>query len=196
MYRRELAVTLLSALLALPGCTTVTVESYNVAKNPNVEAAYIATDADFGNYNRLYAEDMGIFFPQGAPLSREEQQKLRQIFRDAFLSRLGDYEIVERAGSGVMAVQASLIDLRNSTGTEVMDIRRSLRDAAKPGSLVFIMELRDSETSKTLARAADSATAPTFTTTEGQATDWASVETAADHWAELFANFLDQNLGR
>jgi len=183
------------AFASLTACTTVTVESYNVAKNPNVEAAYIATDADFSQYSRLYAEDMGIFFPAGAPLLREDQLRLRQIFREAFLSRLGAYEIVEQPGPGVMAVQASLIDLRESTGAEVMDIRRSLRDAAKPGSLVFIMELRDSETSKTLARAADSAAAPRFGAA-GAKTDWDGVETAVSRWAELFVNFLDQNLGR
>ena len=185
----------IAAFAFMTACTTVTVESYNVAENPNVEAAYIATDADFSQYNRLYAEDMGIFFPQSAPLIREDQQRLREIFREAFLSRLGAYQIVETPGPGVMAVQASLIDLRESTGAEVMSVRRSLRDAAKPGSLVFIMELRDSETSKTLGRAADSAAAPSFGAA-GAETDWASVEAAANRWAELFVNFLDQNHGR
>ena len=94
-----------------------------------------------------------------------------------------------------MAVQATLIDLRNSSGDEAMEMRREVRDVAKSGSLVFLMELRDSQTSKTLARAADSAAAPVFATSASDSTDWSSVEAAADHWAELFVNFLDQNLG-
>jgi hypothetical protein len=46
-----------------------------------------------------------------------------------------------------------------------------------------------------LARAADSAQAPAFATAAGTGTDWPSVEQAARHWAALFREFLDQNLG-
>ena len=74
-----------AALLTLSGCVTTTTSSYSVAKNPNVESALIATDADFSKYNRLLAEDMGIFFPADAPLAGDEIRQLRQIFRDAFL---------------------------------------------------------------------------------------------------------------
>jgi len=186
----------LTAVLTLAGCTTTTTTSYNVSKNPNVESVQIATDADFSQYNRLLAEDMGIFFPSGAPLSTDEIRRLRQIFRDAFFSRLQNYTITDQAGPRTMAVQATLIDLRNSSGAEAMEMRRDLRDVAKTGSLVFLMELRDSQTSKTLARAADSAAAPVFATSVLDSTDWDSVETAANRWAELFVNFLDQNLGR
>ena len=38
---------LLAASLPLAACTTTTTQSFNVSKNPNIEAAYIATDADF-----------------------------------------------------------------------------------------------------------------------------------------------------
>ena len=58
------------------------------------------------------------------------------------------------------------------------------------------MEMRDSQTDRVLARAADSAKAPTFSTAAGLETDWASIEDAAQHWAALFKTFLDENFAR
>ncbi len=95
-----------------------------------------------------------------------------------------------------MKVQASLIDLRNATGGEIPSLRRDLQDVARSGSLVFLMEMRDSETDRVLARAGDSAQAPSFGTSAEAATDWQAVDEAAEHWARLFRQFLDQNLGR
>ncbi len=96
-----------------------------------------------------------------------------------------------------MKVQASLIDLRNNvTPGTLMRLSREVRDIASNGDLVFLMEMRDSETDAILARAADSAKTPTFSTAEDAATDWSSVEDAAQHWATLFRTFLDQNLSR
>jgi hypothetical protein len=58
------------------------------------------------------------------------------------------------------------------------------------------MELKDSVSGKVLARAADSASAPAFSSTAEAATDWNSVESAADRWAQLFRQFLDNNLNK
>jgi hypothetical protein len=72
-------------------------------------------------------------------------------------------------------------------------MRSDIRALATPGSILFLMEMRDSQTNKVLARAADSAQSPTFSTTEGAITDWASIEKAAQNWAALFRTFLDEN---
>jgi len=96
-----------------------------------------------------------------------------------------------------MRVQASLIDLRNNvTPGTLSSLSREIRDIASTGELLFLMEMRDSESDAVLARAADSAKTPTFATSNSVTTDWSSVETAAQHWAALFRNFLDQNLSR
>ena len=105
------------------GCTTVTTESFRVVQDTQVESASIATDADFSQYDTLHAEDMGIFFPRDAAPSSDDIQRLRQIFREAFLSRLGNYRIADRPGPGTMTVQATLIDLRESSGGAMMDMR-------------------------------------------------------------------------
>ena len=46
--------------LTFAGCGSVETQSFQVSQNSNVEAAQIATDADFTSYDRLHAVDMGI----------------------------------------------------------------------------------------------------------------------------------------
>jgi len=190
---------LLAALalgLSVSACTTVETQSFNVRKNSAVESAQISTDADFSKYDSLLAEDMGIFFPQNAASSDEDTQRIRQIFRTAFIAELQGYDIVQEPGPRTMAVQASLIDLRNSSGAPLPGMRREVRDMAATGSIVFLMEMKDSESGAILARAADSAITPTLAATAGTDTDWSSVQSAAEKWAALFRQFLDANLGR
>ena len=186
----------LIAGLALSGCSTVETQSFNVSKAGNVESAQIAADADFSKYDRLQAEEMGIFFPDGQAMRAGDLQRLRQSFRDAFLAELEGYSISRKPGPTTMKVQASLIDLRGGAGADVSSLRRDVRDIASSGSLIFLMEMVDSQTEQILARAADSAKAPALGTSEDASTDWAAVDDAAQHWARLFRQFLDQNLGR
>jgi hypothetical protein len=181
--------------VSLSACTTVETQSFNVRKNSAVESAQISTDADFSKYDSLLAEDMGIFFPQNSQSTDADTQRIRQIFRAAFIAELQDYDIVQQPGPRTMAVQASLIDLRNSSVVPLPGMRREVRDMAVPGSIVFLMEMKDSESGAILARAADSATAPTLAATAGTDTDWSSVQGAAEKWAALFRQFLDANLG-
>jgi len=191
----RLIITLAALSMTLISCTTVEKTSFTVSDNGNVDSAYIAVNADFSKYNQLLADEMGIFFPADSNTPPEDLQRIRQIFRSAFITELQGYTIVDKSGPSTMKVQASLVDLRNSTGS-LMSLSREVRDIASNGELLFLMEMRDSESNAVLARAADSAQTPTFATAEGNATDWSSVESAAQHWAALFRQFLDQNLGR
>jgi hypothetical protein len=143
--------------LITSGCSTTTTQSFQRTKNSNVEASYVATDANFGKYSQLRGEDMGIFFPESSP-------------------------------------QASLIDLRKADLGDVPDMRSGLDAVARPGVLVFTMEMRDSTTDRVLARAADNTSNPKFGTALDRTTDWKEVQQAAEYWASLFRQFLDQNL--
>ena len=190
---RVIALGISAAIFA--GCTTVESQSFRVARDSNVESAQISTDADFGRYDRLQAEEMGIFFPTTSATPAADVQRIRQIFRAAFIAELEGYSISREPGPTTMKVQASLIDLRNASSNSVPQLRSGLQDVAKTGSLVFLMEMLDSESDRVLARAADSATAPTFATA-GKTTDWTAVEAAAARWATLFRQFLDENLAK
>jgi hypothetical protein len=120
---------------------------------------------------------------------------MRTIFRSAFLDELSGYTIADEPGPGVMLVDASLIDLRSALYADIPNLRREVRDVAKPGSLVFLMELSDSQTERVLARAADSSLNPEIGVDDIEGSEWDTVESAARHWASLFRQFLDQNLG-
>lgn len=187
----------LSGALAVSagGCASVKVESqsFRVSQTATVESAHIATDADFARYDRLQSTELGIYFPKSQRTPQGDLDRIRQIFREAFLAELVNYPIVDAPGPSTMAVEASLIDLRNSASSEIPDMRSSIRELATPGSILFLMEMRDSESGRVLARAADSAKAPTIATDAGQQTDWRSIEDAAQHWAGLFRAFLDEN---
>jgi hypothetical protein len=184
------------ACLSIGACTTYESQSFKVGKAGNVESAKIAVDADFSRYDRLQAAEMGIFFPANVSLSLEDQERLRATFRSAFLAELEGYDISREPGPTTMTVQASLIDLRKSNGMSPPAMVQDIAEFASSGSLVFLMEMRDSMSDTVLARAGDSAKSPALATSEGQTTDWQAVEDAAAHWAALFRTFLDNNLGR
>jgi len=122
---------LAAAGLLLAACSsTTTTQSFRKVQNPRVAASQIAVGADFGKYDRLNAVDMGIFFPSHVETSPEDQARIRQIFRDAFLSRLTGYDIVQnQSGPSTLTVQATLIDFRNATVDDV-EALRNLADFA------------------------------------------------------------------
>ena len=187
---------LLSSLVAT-GCSTTTSQSFNVVTNAEGETGLVAVGADFSQYERLNAEDMGIYFPSDAAPTAKDQQQIRQIFRKAFLSELVEYEVVQGEKSPTtLSVQATLVDFRNASVRDIQSVRRELRDLARPGVVMFLMELKDSRTEEVLARAADSAAAPAFSTTDDVPTDWVAVEKAAAGWATRFRRFLDDNLNQ
>lgn len=190
------ALALIAGGLSLAACTTVETQSFVVSKAGRVESAQIAVGADFSRYDRLQAVDMGIFFPSGTTMRPEDEQRLRQSFRDAFLGELEGYSVSREPGPTTMKVEASLIDLRGpaGAGSALSSMRRDIRDLATPGSLVFLMEMKDSQTDEVLARAADSARAPALGAGADGETDWQAVDEAAAHWARLFREFVDQNL--
>lgn len=188
-----LAIVLVSVLA---GCTTVETQGFEEPADSNVEYAQISTDADFGHYDRLLPQEMGIFFPRDVSVPPEDLARIRQIFRTAFIAELADYNIESAPGPTTMTVQASLIDMRQAGATGGSYLKREIQELATPGKIVFLMEMRDSQSNRVLARGADSAITPVVATAGGVETDWQSVEDAAGRWASLFRQFLDQNLGR
>ena len=194
--RKVLSAALASVGLAmLFACTTVETQSYRVSKDANVESARVAVGADFSRYSKLLVDDMGIYFPKNSTVPDEDIQKIRSIFRQTFAAELTGYDYTQEPGPGMLQVRASLVDLRNASYEDLIDFRGDLGAVSKPGALIFLMELRDSGTGEVLARASDSYANPQFAGNDNGATDWASVEAAAQHWAELFRGFLDANLG-
>jgi hypothetical protein len=139
-----------------------------------------------------------IYFVEGhaAPES-EDLDRIRQIFRTAFLGEIGDdFPIVQEPGPDVLGVRASLVDLELSSETGDLPVGSPATGIVASGKLSFFMELTDSMTGEVLARAGDQEKTDSTIPTVAAERDWNRVETAAQHWARLFKNFLDENLSR
>jgi hypothetical protein len=193
---RYLTPFLIVVLAATTGCTTTVTQEFRRNPDSVVETSYIATDADFSSYDRLTGAEMGIFFPQNSAIPEADLTRMRTIFRTAFLDELANYTVVADSGPGIMLIEASLIDLRNASYNDIPNLRREVQEVAAPGSMVFLMELKDSDSGRVLGRAVDSSRNPNIGIDQLDETEWQEVETAAGHWARLFRQFLDQNLNK
>ena len=184
-------------VMFLDACSTTTiVEPFYRPEGARVEQAYISPDADFSIYSKLLAQPLEIYYPTDAPApSEDELDRLRQIFRDAFLGELADdYEIVEEPGPDVLTVLAQIIDLKVTGPLGSYESTGRLRELVTKGQLTFLMEFRDSLTDRVLARAGETEDGAATSLTEEEAS-WAEVEVAAQRWAVLFRSWLDDNLG-
>jgi len=186
---------ILIAVAVLSGCTTTKVEKWESVPERVVDYAYVKPDADFSNYRRLYPEPFEIYYPEeiGDP-DPDDIERIREIFREAFLTAIGDdYEIVRESGPDVLKVRASLVDLRTNDTVGTVNVGRRLAGIVNAGHLTFLMEMIDSRSGETLARAADEEKPGSLGATDD---DWAAVQVAAERWAGLFRNFLDNYLGK
>jgi hypothetical protein len=181
----------------LTACSTTTiVEPFYRPEGARVEQAYISPDADFSVYTKLLAQPLEIYYPDNVPApSDEDLDRMRQIFRDAFLTELGDdYEIVEEPGPDVLTVLAQIIDLKITGAIGTYETTGRLRELVTKGQLTFLMEFRDSQTNRVLARAGETEDGASTSLTAAEAS-WAEVDVAAQRWARLFRDWLDENLG-
>jgi len=181
----------------LDACSTTTiVEPFYRPEGARVDQAFVSPDADFSLYSKLLAQPLEIYYPTDAPAPGEDElDRLRQIFRDAFLGELADdYEIVAEPGPDVLTVLAQIVDLKVTGPLGTYESTGRLRQLVTKGQLTFLMEVRDSLTDRVLARAGETEDGTETSLTEEEAS-WAEVEVAAQRWAELFRSWLDENLG-
>jgi hypothetical protein len=184
--------------LVIGGCVKTEVVRYRKVTESNVDSAYVQAGVDFSRYSRLLPVPLEIYFVEGqaAPES-EDLVRIRQIFRTAFLGEIGDdFPIVQDPGPDVLGVRASLVDLEMSAETGDLPVGSPATGIVASGKLSFFMELTDSMTGEVLARAGDQEKTDSTISAVAEERDWSRVETAAQHWARLFRNFLDENLSR
>jgi hypothetical protein len=194
--RRNAVLLLLAALSSFCGCTkTVVVGSFDRVPNTAVEYAYINEQADFSRYTKLMNGGLEIYYPESedAP-DPADIERIRVYFRDAFTAAVGnDYEVVAEPGPDVLKVSGQVIDMKMTSGGTVMDMSGRLRDIVAHGELTFLMEMSDSVTGQVLARAGDKS--GDISAEKDDAT-WDDVRRAAEYWAGLFRNWLDNYLGK
>ena len=187
---------LAAASLSLSACTkTVVTGSFDRVPNTAVEYAYVNEAADFSQYTKLMNGGLEIYYPEGeeAP-DPADIDRIRSYFRDAFAAAIGgDYEVVDTPGPGILRVSAQVIDMKMTSGGATFDASGRLRDVVAHGELTFLMEMSDSVSGQVLARAGDKST--DISAGEDDAT-WDDVRRAAEYWAGLFRNWLDDSLGQ
>jgi hypothetical protein len=193
--RRRLTILVSGAVLLISACTTTTiVEPFYRPENALVEQSYVSPAADFSIYSKLLADPLEIYYPDNAPEPDEQElERLRQIFRDAFLPKLTDYEIVTEPGPDVLRVRGQIIDLKLTGAIGTFEPTGRLQDLVTRGQLTFLMEIGDSMSDRVLARAGETEDGGS-TSLSGAEDGWAEVEAAAERWATLFRTWLDANL--
>ena len=197
IFRHSLLIAIPALALVVGACTTTTVEKFNAVPDSRVDSAYVKPGVDFSRYRRLQPVPLEIYYYEGAIEPHpEDLQRLRRIFREAFLGKIGDdYAIVDQPGADVLHVRASLVDLDLSPVTGDVPVKGRAASLVASGQLTFFMELADSQTGEVLVRAADKEKAPAQIAGAASDRDWSRTEAAADRWAQLFRDFLDRNLG-
>lgn len=193
--RRSAAFLLVAASVSLCACTkTIVTGSFNRVPNTAVEYAYVNEQADFSQYTKLMNGGLEIYYPESedAP-APADIERIRSYFRDAFAAAIGDdYQVVPEPGPGVLKVSGQVIDMKMTSGGAMFDASGRLRDIVAHGELTFLMEMSDSVTGQVLARAGDKSS--DISGERGDAT-WDDVQRAAEYWAGLFRDWLDNSLG-
>ncbi len=180
----------------LAACTTTTVvEPFYRPSAAQVDYAFRSPDADFGAYSRLHVTPLEIYFPDDVPQPPQaDLDQLRSYFREAFLAAIGeDYELIYEPAPDALRVQAQVIDFKLIGMDGTYEPSARLRSLVANGELTFLMELQDSMSGRTLARAGDTTQTPAAER-DDVAASWAAVRVAAQRWAQLFRAFLDSNL--
>lgn len=183
---------------AVTACVETTVEHFRKVPESRVDSAYVKAGVDFSRYRKLQPAPLEIYYAEGpAEPDPEDLVRIRQIFRDAFLAAIGtDYEIVDKPGGDVLGVLASVVDLELTPAQGSLPMSGRAASLVADGQLSFFMELTDSETGEVLARAGDQKPAGKESGEAAAGRDWTHTEVAAERWARLFRDFLDENLGR
>lgn len=186
---------LVVAFVSLYACTkTIVTGSFNRVPNTAVEYAYINEQADFSQYTKLMNGGLEIYYPENEQRpDPADIDRIRAYFRDAFADAIGDaYEVVAEPGPGVLKVRGQVIDMKMTGGGTTIDASGRLRDVVAHGELTFLMEMSDSVSGQVLARAGDKSS-----DISGEKDDatWDDVRRAAEYWAGLFRDWLDNSLG-
>jgi hypothetical protein len=161
-----------------------------------VEQSYLSPAADFSIYSKLLVEPLEIYYPDDAPEpDAADLERLRAIFRNAFLPKLEGYEILEEPGPDVLRVRGQIIDLKLTGALGTYDATGRLHELVTKGQLTFLMEIGDSMADRVLARAGETEEGSS-TSLSGDEAGWREVEVAAERWATMFRTWLDANLSQ
>lgn len=174
-----------------------------------VAVLYMNPEADFSVYERIAILEPYVSFRSnwqrdqrrsGNRITAAEMERIKTAVADLFtqvfserLSANGGYEIVEVTGYDVLVLRPAIIDL-DVTTPDRMTSGRTRTFTTTAGSATLVLDLVDSVTGQTIARAVDRRTArsPGRMTVSNSVTNTAEARRMFGRWADALRNGLDQ----
>lgn len=221
MLIRYLSVVIALAAV-LGGCTgqpparapETTYDGLVAVKDTDLEFAWIKPDMPLSAFDKVILAPVELQFRAVRPLtgtssaqrsgrtefpiSEAARQKLAQIVNEKFRARLAQnkhFMLTDRAGVGVLTIKPSLLDIVSHVPPEPAGRDDIFLDSV--GEATLLVEIVDSASGETLARAADRRAAEpagrlgTFGALRAnQVTTWQEVRRLADRWGWM----LDQRV--
>jgi len=210
---------LLAALIAVPlviaGCTPTRerrgtpeesgfLGDYSqLQKNPDYPAAlvYVRPGVQWGNYNSVQIDSVGLWGDASNNISPEDQQTLTDVLYKSLYDDLSKYfTIVNQPGPNTLRLRVALTQVQSAkpvlrTVTTVIPQLRvlgtivglSADTAATVGSATVEMEVLDSVTNQRLAAAVDDRAGTKVLFAKRAYTSWGDVEAACKYWSDRIA---------
>ena len=193
-----------------PGAET-SFDGLHKVDNTHADTAWARPDFDVSRYTKLLplkgsfeyrpVKDRGrlaITRSDGGPyfIDDKARERFETLVGDVFkeeLTKIGRFEIVDKPGPDVMAVQGALLDIISYVPPEPIG-GRSFIYLSSVGEATLVLELRDSETGTILARAIDRRAAESIGNTfidSNRVTNAAEVRRLIRHWATRLREGLD-----
>lgn len=215
MMKSITGLSLLVWAILLSGCATQdnssiklgeeeTFDGLRRVENSRASAAWVRPDIDLSTYTKVRLEGAGMSFrpvrstgrsAREFSLTDAQKQRLRNVLVEVFTEELQNstrFELVEESGPDVLTVWGGLYDVVSNVPPE-----RGARDRIfidQVGSATLVLELRDSQTETTLARAVDRRAASRSGGTmqrANSASNLAEVRRVARRWATMLRERLD-----
>jgi hypothetical protein len=216
-----------TALLALPAllsacatqpaptATEVTYDGLVPVRDTNLEFAWVKPDMPLSAFDQVMLERPELQFRAVRPISgtvsqvqsrtefpisEDSRQKLADIVDEKFREELAQsthYRLTAQPGPSVLVLKPSLLDIVSHVPPEPVGRSDIYLDSV--GEATLVVEIVDSVSGETLARAADrrAAEPPGTMGTFGAlysspVTTWQEVRRLADRWARLLGQRVDQ----
>ncbi len=177
--------------------------------NTRIDSAWIRPGIDLSAYDKLILEGAGIRYRsvsevnriylsnfQGMPIDTEQVEYIQRAVRDVFTRGMAEsehFEIVEEPGPDTLTLNGYLIDVVSFVPPQDDTVDRIYHYITQLGEATLVLELRDSLSGQTLARATDRRILePSFSDINADiAVNRFEVERELDRWVDTIRNGLE-----
>lgn len=182
----------LSAVFVRPGAQ----EDMGAFTSVMLEPVYVSFASDFETGRRSGSATRRLNADDLAAIRQDLGNLFQQVFREEL--EAGGYQIVDQPGPETLKVSAAIVDLFISAPDAAQPTGRSRTYTANSGRMTLVVELRDSVTGETLARAVDtrSGRGTGLWTITNRVTNTADARRALRVWAQALREGLDELYAR